>query len=117
MPSSMTGSDSPVLALEDQRAAERLLQEAATQGRIGEQELTQRIERVYKATTPHQLWQATNGLAGDRHRSDWGIWLKGGLVLIAVIAFAIVSMFVLGWGLAQDHGQSPPSRPEFGHHP
>src|SRR5262245_59886729 len=49
----------PVLTLDEQRAAERLLRQAAAEGRFSDTELSHRLGLVYKATTPHELWKAT----------------------------------------------------------
>jgi hypothetical protein len=92
------------LTLEEQRAAEQTLRDAASAGRFDDEELSHRLGLVYKATTPYELWQASDGLAGDPHRGDTKQWAGPVVFYLLAIPASLLVLGAIGWALAEYFG-------------
>jgi hypothetical protein len=88
----------PLVTLEETRAAEAALRQAADNGELRAAELDRRITAVKRATTPRELWKASGGRAGSRRRSDLPQLRNATWAMIATVVFALVAMVVVLWG-------------------
>jgi hypothetical protein len=91
-----------VAALEDRRAA----------GAISEAAVSRRINDCRRAVTPHELWKASGGLAGDRHRGDWWDIRRTVAGLLFVLVLAVLGIWLVTWTMGLLEGdQAPPVTP------
>jgi hypothetical protein len=66
--------------------------------------LKRRITKVWRATTPHELWKASGGLVGERRRGDWWAWRGAIYRVLAIIPLGLAALWVIAWGLRQFYG-------------
>lgn len=88
---------------EEIRAALRAIEDEVSAGRMSDQEAARRMDRCRRAVTTRDLWKASGGRAGDRHRSNWAD-LRGTIVGLT----ALLLMIVLGvWLVTRLLAQAP----------
>jgi hypothetical protein len=77
------------------RQARDAIDTAVSIGRLSEEEGRVRKERILHSVTPHDLWRASGGLAGDPRSGN--PWSKGALVaLVCFVAVAVVVAIIIG---------------------
>jgi hypothetical protein len=88
-----------VAAVEGRRAA----------GVLSETTAARRINDCRRAVTPHDLWRASGGLAGDRRRGDWWDIRRTVLGLLLLLVLAALGMWLVTWtmGRAEGDGGGP----------
>lgn len=62
-------------------------------------QLRRRISKIWRSTTPHELWRASGGLAGDKRRGDWAAWRGAVYRVVAIVPLGLAALWVLAWGL------------------
>jgi hypothetical protein len=82
---------------QDVHEAQRRIREAVSAGTLSEQEGAERAEAVVHAVTPHDLYEASGGLAGEAHMSRAAAreWKTVALVIAALVILAVVMAVVI----------------------
>jgi hypothetical protein len=88
-----------VVSREDIQEAQRRIRDAVAKREITQQEGDRRSEAVIHAVTPHDLYEASGGLAGEPQmsraaRREWGkvVWV---FVAMAVVALVMIVAVIL----------------------
>lgn len=107
------GERQPQLVTQEQiRAAIGALEQRRAAGRISEPAVARRINDCRRAVTPHDLWKASGGLAGDRHRGDWWDIRRTVASLIFILVLAALGMWLVTWTMGLMEGDPlPPANP------
>ena len=79
------------------REAVELLEARRAGGEISEADVTRRINDCRRSITPHDLWKASGGLLGDRHRGDWPEVRRDVAGLLLVLVLAALGMWLVTW--------------------
>jgi len=90
-----------LVSLEEQWLAIELMRRAAELGEIPEATLQKRLTAVWRSNTPHELWRATGGRAGQKRRGDWPEWRRAAYLVAAIVPLAVLSLWIIAWGLRQ----------------
>jgi hypothetical protein len=95
-------AEQELVSREDIEAARRAIEAAAADGRLTAEEARSRSEKVLHAVTPHDLYNASGGLAGsprasaaaraDRRKA---IYLVIGIVVFAAVVTVVVMNYWL----------------------
>ena len=93
-----------IVSLDDQRLAIEIMRRAAELGEIPEEALPRQLTAVWRSNTPHELWKATGGRIGQKRRGDWPEWRRAAYRVLAIIPLAILSLWIIAWGLRQYYG-------------
>jgi hypothetical protein len=103
----------PQLVTQEQiRAAIGALEQRRAAGEISEPAVARRINDCRRAVTPHDLWKASGGLAGDRHRGDWWDIRRTIAALLLIFVLAALGMWLVTWTMGLVEGDSPaPANP------
>jgi hypothetical protein len=94
----------PQLVTREQvRAAIGALEQRRAAGEISEADVRRRINDCRRAVTPHDLWKASGGLAGDRRRGDWWDIRRTVAGLLFLLVLAALAVWLVTWtlGLAE----------------
>jgi hypothetical protein len=92
-----------VITLEEQRAAVEMVG-ARFGPDDGEAWRRHVISKVWRAATPHELWKATGGLAGEKRRGDWHAWRGALYRVLAIIPLGLLALWIIAWGLHRFSG-------------
>jgi hypothetical protein len=91
-----------LVSREDVQNAQRLIRDAVAQRVITPEEGDRRSEAVVHSVTPHDLYEASGGLAGEKHmsgaaRREWSkvAWVFVGMAVLA-IGLIIIAILVFG---------------------
>ena len=91
-----------LVSREDVQEAQRRIRDAVAQRAITSEEGNRRSEAVIHAVTPHDLYEASGGLAGEAQMSRGAAreWTKVAWVFVglAVVALVIIVVAIIAFG-------------------
>ncbi len=98
-----------MVSREQVRAAVVVLEQQRAAGRLGDVEVSRRVNDCRRAVTPRDLWKASGGMAGDRRRQDWWDIRRTVAGLLFILVMAALGMWLVTWtmGLVEGDGETP----------
>lgn len=90
-----------MVPIDDIRAAVDLLEEAAANGEITQEEAARRINNCRRAVTLRDLWKASGKRAGARRRSDWYDIRDTTFSMLAFLVMIMLATAFVTWAVAR----------------
>ncbi len=109
----MAERQAELVSREQIQTAIGLLEQRRAAGDLSEAEVVRRINDCRRAVTPRDLWKASGGLAGERHRQDWWDIRRTAAAFLLIFVLAALGMWLVTWtmGLVEGDADSPPVAP------